>query len=153
MTGQVGSDLVAGAEERQQWIGHDSAAVDLERQIEAFALRTLEEPNRGRRVRCYLRQPGDALNHQQLVDKVRVACHEPGARRQPRQREFRMRVRGAECPQSWNRTQQIASTGSALSTTMPGSEHSASAPAMTSLVARGYAVDTTITQCSDDTHP
>ena len=110
MTGQVGSDLAAGAEERQQWIGHDSAAVDLEGQIEAFALGSLEEPNRGRRIRCYLRQPGDALNHQQLVDKVRVACHEPGARRQARQRELRTWVGGAERPQSWNRTQQIAET-------------------------------------------
>ena len=71
MTGQVGSDLAAGAEERQQWIGHDPTAVDLEGQIEAFALGSLEESNGGRRIRCHLRQAGDALNHQQLVDKVR----------------------------------------------------------------------------------
>jgi hypothetical protein len=84
--------------------------VDLEGQIEAFVLGSLEEPNGGRRIRCYLRQAGDAVNHQQLVDKVRVACHEPGARRQPRQREFRTWVGGAERPQSWNRTQQVAET-------------------------------------------
>ena len=59
----------------------------------------------------------------------------------------------AQRPTRGHRTQQIVKTGSALSTTMRDSEHSVSAPAMTSLVPRGFAVDTTITQRSTAASP